>query len=81
MWRVSFSPKSGLYKMHRYPTWDTQICFNKKQEKTLAFSPVMCYHYFCVIGVLGESMPTNTVQAVSPYYNPVFRGGVHCAQY
>lgn len=31
----------------------------------------MWYHYFCVIGVLGESMPTNTVQAVSPYYNPV----------
>ena len=30
----------------------------------------MWYDYVCVIGVQGESMPTNTVQAVSPYYNP-----------
>lgn len=30
----------------------------------------MWYDYVCVIGVQGESMPANTVQAVSPYYNP-----------
>lgn len=41
----------------------------------------MWYDYVCVIGVQGESMPTNTVQAVSPYYNPTDRGGVYCAQH
>ena len=35
----------------------------------------MWYDYVCVIGVQGESMPTNTVQAVSPYYNPTIEEG------
>lgn len=44
--------------------------FYEKGKKALAFSGAMWYDYVCVIGVQGESMPTNTVQAVSPYYNP-----------
>ena len=44
--------------------------FYEKRQKSSCISGAMWYDYVCVIGVQGESMPTNTVQAVSPYYNP-----------